>query len=57
MPIGPEMYGLMIQMLRNAPGQSMTSSPAVSKLLAAGNHIDLEKTDSELHQELESRLI
>lgn len=54
MPLDIMFYQLMLQMLMNAPGVSLTASPPVQRLLAVGNHMDLEGDVAELHGKLES---
>ncbi len=54
MPVDITLYGLMLQTLRNAPSQIIVSSSPVRRLLAAGNHMDLEGEIAELHAHLES---
>jgi hypothetical protein len=57
MPMDGEVYGLMMRMLINAPAQSLSASQHVPGLLAFGNHIDLCQEDSELHHQLEAKLL
>ena len=54
MPLDLTFYELMLQMLKNAPGVSLTASPPVQRLLAVGSHMDLEGDAAALHQKLES---
>jgi hypothetical protein len=54
MPLDLMFYELMLQMLKNAPGVSLIASPPVQRLLAVGNHMDLENDTLNLHQRLES---
>jgi hypothetical protein len=57
MPIDVQLYGLMIQMLKNADPPSLSNSQSVPRLLAAGNHMDLTEEIFELHQKLEALLV
>lgn len=40
-------------MIQNAPGQIINASPPVQRLLAVGNHMDLDEETAQLHQKIE----
>jgi hypothetical protein len=56
MPIEARMYVLMLEMLRNAPGQSISTAPQVKRLMASGHHMDLDQTALDLLHNLEAQI-
>jgi hypothetical protein len=54
MKIDNQIYTLMLKMLSTAPSQLLTSSSNIQRLLAYGNHVELEEEAQELHLRLEA---